>query len=226
MDSDYNKGSLAAYELYEALCEPRSSSGDHEGKETLYGSNGQLSQDIARSNRRRIFIANIDSDHICSIMAAAPPYQVKALRSMIYKYLSSVSWVAAPERGSGNPQYSLHIPYRALRKSYTLMMDRRLKVNGRPFRGYQDISFLDANSPYRSFLYEAQCSFVLVGFDKSTWVSYYFEDSYFDTKPGSDFIAGYGGSETGHHVSLRRLDVDRLTAGLDITTEEALDPKQ
>jgi hypothetical protein len=47
-------------------------------------------------------------------------------------------------------------------------------------RQSQDVSFLDWDSSSPGFLYEAQISCVVAGFDEWVWAAYCFVDTYFD----------------------------------------------
>lgn len=76
---------------------------------------------------------------------------------------------------------AFHLSYPAWRESMEPQEDQRRDGNGKPFRRYQDMSYIrNDDQPTRSFLYEAQMSFVIAGIDDHRWMSYCWTDTYFD----------------------------------------------
>ena len=87
--------------------------------------------------------------------------------------------------GRSSFQLSLHLPYYAWRVSPGPRLDSRLDSSGKPLRHVRDVSILDFEGR-SSFLYEAQISCVISGFDERRWVAYGFVDSYFDGEDGEN----------------------------------------
>lgn len=79
-----------------------------------------------------------------------------------------------------------HLSYFAWRNSIGPREEARIGRNGEPLRKRTDITFLrttanhPANSQLCGYIYEAQTSCLIAGWDSSRWVGYGFVDTYFD----------------------------------------------
>lgn len=84
-------------------------------------------------------------------------------------------------RGFATFQIEFHLFYPVWRDSEEAQEDQRHNGNGQSLRRCQDMSYIrnDDQRP-RSFLYEAQMSFVIAGVDDHRWVSHCWTDTYFD----------------------------------------------
>lgn len=134
------------------------------------------------ADRRLIFVTNIDKWTISALVATATYHQADALRNALYMHLSSHCFIGVTFSLRSLPTFNIavHLPYFALRTSLDPALDSRIDLQGRPVRKVRDVTFLNWESDYSSFLYEAKYSCVVTGSDEWRWKGYCFVDTWFD----------------------------------------------
>lgn len=82
-------------------------------------------------------------------------------------------------------ELAFHLSFPALRTSELPQPEHRLNSKGEPLRPYRDITFIrgpdaeNSTGVNREYLYEAQISGVVSGYDDWRWVAYCFADTYY-----------------------------------------------
>ncbi|KAH0847219.1 hypothetical protein AYO21_02607 [Fonsecaea monophora] len=168
---------LTAYELFRQLEQPR------------FPSAGPLTPPVTGNrttlldaDRRLIFITNLDRYSIYALVRTASTHQATALRGALYHHLEFEASLELAARMEGFPMFRLafHLPFFAVRTSETPQTDCRRDRNKIPLRRRQDISFLNWQADAPSiYLYDAQVSCVITGFDWTRWIAWLFIDTYY-----------------------------------------------
>lgn len=116
------------------------------------------------------------------------------LEAAVYKHLAFEPFFGFDLTPQGLSMFRLafYLPYYVLKHSKVPRRDPRVFSDGKPLRGYIDISFLESkHSDVHTFLYEAQVSCVIAGSDIWTWIAYCFVDTYFDSKGRRETVSSY-----------------------------------
>ncbi|KAJ9609936.1 hypothetical protein H2200_006265 [Cladophialophora chaetospira] len=174
---------LTAYDLFRELSKPRWQNTNH------------YQAAMSSTERRLIFITNVDRWTVHALARTASCLQASALRDALCKHLGFETFLGTSslQAKSSHIQLSFHLPYYAWRRGPEPKQDHRKNTDGVSLRHHQDVSFLDwSTHEARGFLYEAQVSCVVTGLDDSWWVGYCFVDTYFDAGgEGDDNIGDY-----------------------------------
>ena len=158
----------------------------------LAGDDGR--EEIPDAWQRRVFITDLDPWTIAAIMGTAPRYQTSTLRSTIYQHLLLKPWISVDAHSDGLNKviYTFHLPYKAWRDSDLPNQDPRSFKDGRQLPKCKDVSYLNGKGgPSASYLYEAQMSFVIIATSPRTWVSYCFDDTYYDPIQNGQRLVDY-----------------------------------
>lgn len=123
-----------------------------------------------------------------------------------------------------------HLPFLALRSSKRAYRDKRLKHDGTPLRDTIDISFLNGH-PHTlgrndevDYLYEAEISCTLCGWDHWVWAAYMFVDTYYDSPERREDVQKYEDLWNGKEEIPCR--VDPLTAEKTILDNAIQQPRE
>lgn len=123
-----------------------------------------------------------------------------------------------------------HLPFLALRNSKRAYRDNRLKQDGTPLRETIDISFLNGHlhtigrNDEVDYLYEAEISCTLCGWDHWVWAAYMFVDTYHDSPDNRKDVQYYEDCWNGKEGN--PCPVDPLTAGETILDNAIQQPRE
>ncbi|KAH7109217.1 hypothetical protein EDB81DRAFT_930051 [Dactylonectria macrodidyma] len=212
---------LSARRLYLSLLEK--SSIFPEGR-TAGGSNGTASQQddqsrSRKSNRRVIFITDLNRYSTAALISTATINQARGLRESLYRHLAFRSFIGEipPPTKFQLFQLVFDLPCYVLRTAprHRQPTDPRENGKGGPLREVIDLSFLQRSplSPpptEMDYLCQAQISLLITGTHDSQWVAYFFVDTYFEDQDASESVEKYqelrGNDQNERHV-------DPLTGG-------------
>ncbi|KAK8010323.1 hypothetical protein PG990_009288 [Apiospora arundinis] len=142
---------------------------------------------------RRIHVPHPTRDTVSSIMCTAPWNQTLVLSGFIKRHIKADGQMSAHFLPGENDQafiMELHLPFLVWRDrgAGSNREDTRRTKDGNPLREMQDMTFLTRtvkskfgkrkNMP-RGYLYEAQSSCVVTGYNNSYWTAISFSDTYF-----------------------------------------------
>ncbi|KAI1081596.1 hypothetical protein F5B20DRAFT_578927 [Whalleya microplaca] len=198
---EYRSG-LTAWELYQALLKPRwRPKVDDAGASQLPG---QL--EVPDAEIRRIFIASLDRWAVLALAATGSYHEARVLSEFIFRHLKFDPLVKARILPEGFPMFALefHLPYFALRRHRLPQMDVRITDSGGALRKHEDITFLwnmdgKVDNSKTCYVYEANLSCMVSGWDYHKWSAHFFIDLYFeDLKADEDLesISDYEAHKT------------------------------
>ncbi|KIX09865.1 uncharacterized protein Z518_00946 [Rhinocladiella mackenziei CBS 650.93] len=179
------------------------------------------------AEQRLVYITDLDRWTIVALIRTASYYQAFPLRDALYKHLSFEPSIGMRITSEGLQTYQIafHLPYYVWRSSPIPNKDHRC-IGTEPLRETRNVSFLNdalpgclPNSPPFDFLYEAQMSCVIAGFDKWSWDGYFFCDAYFDDgDPDKESVGLYYLDNQGDELVL----VDPFARG-ELSTDRPLE---
>ncbi|KIW69377.1 hypothetical protein PV04_05258 [Phialophora macrospora] len=172
----HNCGPKTAPQLYQGLREPRGQSNDTHPSDVRH---------------RHVFLTDLDPWGICAIFGGAPRYHRNAIRSLIYRHLQPRPYIRVNIRPDGRRfEFEFHLHHTLTRHSNEPNVDtRRFAAKDTPLREYRNVSYLNLKANRRqTHRYEAQISYLLTGWDESTWDTYCIKDNYFKSGKGGESL--------------------------------------
>ncbi|KIX00328.1 uncharacterized protein Z518_10467 [Rhinocladiella mackenziei CBS 650.93] len=215
------RGLLTAHDLHRQLKKPRFrevGSGHENAPNTDGSGSGEVApcsaaerqredqekdEDEPDAERRLIFVNDLDCWTVYALVGTASVHQQPALRSALYNYLGAEGSIEVTVSSVGWPTFQLafHLPYHVWRTSAEPCHDHRFDKHGEPLRHVKDVSLLNCECDgSKAFIYEAQISCVLAGFDEWRWVAYCFVDSYYDGEDGETVLQYHRDRMNGMHA--------------------------
>ncbi|KAI1611967.1 hypothetical protein EDD36DRAFT_475669 [Exophiala viscosa] len=136
-----------------------------------------------------IFVNDPDPLSFCALIGTVSCHLASALSKTLYNHVASVATIEIDAWSGRFPTFQLlfALPYFAWRSSPEPFGNKRRTRTEQPLRRLRNVSLLSPhpdNVP--SFLYEAQISCVIAGFDEWTWTAHCLVDSYFDGEAGEN----------------------------------------
>ncbi|KIV77011.1 hypothetical protein PV11_08851 [Exophiala sideris] len=136
-----------------------------------------------------IFVSDLDPLSFCALIGTASCLLASPLGKILYNHLISVTSIDIETRSNRflTFQLSFSLPYYAWRDSPEPCNDRRRTKAHEPVRRFKDVSLLSLEPDKTpAFLYEAQTSCVVAGFDEWSWTAHCLADTYFDGDAGEN----------------------------------------
>ncbi|KAK4945632.1 hypothetical protein LTR10_015251 [Elasticomyces elasticus] len=136
-----------------------------------------------------IFVNDPDSLNFCALIGTASCHLTSPLGKTLYNHLASVASIDIETLSDRFLTFrlSFSLPYCAWRSSQEPCSDQRRTRTNEPLRHFRDVSLLNLEPDKApAFLYEAQISCVVAGFDEWTWTALCLQDSYFEGKAGEN----------------------------------------
>ncbi|KAF4450786.1 hypothetical protein F53441_6118 [Fusarium austroafricanum] len=136
------------------------------------------------ADRRLVFITDLDSHALVSLMATAPTDHTKALTHFFYSYIAFHPYIGVLSKPSGLATFafSFHLPFYSWTCAQHEPRDVRLKRDGIPLRKVHDMSFLGGNSqmaaPKVDYLCQVQIAVCIARTDDKIWTGYCLVDTY------------------------------------------------
>ncbi|WQF82057.1 hypothetical protein CDEST_07071 [Colletotrichum destructivum] len=162
-------GSVSAKELYQKL------------KLKRFGEDDQPDVDT-----RRIHIPNPDSWTVAALVLTASRTLAPVISNLLWRHFTSHrSFKATFTPGAFAFNLEFHMPYFAWRRHVKPRTDSRKRPDGSPCRKWIDLSFLTGKDTSKvdgsaiNFLYEAQTSVVVAGYNNRVWTAILLTDNYF-----------------------------------------------
>ncbi|KAH8692863.1 hypothetical protein BGW36DRAFT_385370 [Talaromyces proteolyticus] len=148
------------------------------------------------SERRLVYIENIDSLSIAALVLTAPGFQARVLSRFLWKHLSCQTTISINVPPDGLTfQMEFHLPFFAWKRSQVLKEDCRRRRNGKVLRRSKKLNFFlpsnmapAASETSNDYLYEIQLSCLVTGRDDFRWTAYLFTDTFFKDLAQEDDI--------------------------------------
>ncbi|KXH49981.1 hypothetical protein CNYM01_12405 [Colletotrichum nymphaeae SA-01] len=185
----------------------------------------RFSQDgQCNAEARLMHITNPDQWAIGPLILTASQLQIPVYRELFMRHLegdSHIRMTFSPCRRTFALQF--HLPFFAWRRSKECCQDVRSTLDGVPIRDATDVSFLSTLPPageannHCEFLYEAQSSLAVFGWNRAIWTACSLTDSYFysDAKNpnNEDLLTYYEDIEEieWDAISMAELPIDHLS---------------
>ncbi|KAI1623176.1 hypothetical protein EDD37DRAFT_682678 [Exophiala viscosa] len=135
------------------------------------------------------FVGDPDALSFGALISTATIHLASPLAKTLHNHLASVTSIEVETCSDRflTFQLSFSLPYFAWRTSPRPCKDQRLTRTNQPLRSFRDVSpLILVPNKLPAYLYQAQISCVVAGFDEWTWTAHCLADSYFDGEDGEN----------------------------------------
>ncbi|ETN39341.1 uncharacterized protein HMPREF1541_05564 [Cyphellophora europaea CBS 101466] len=169
------------------------------------------------TERRIVFITDLDKRTASAVASAAPANQVTPLQNALYRHC------AAGQNYIGMAIPPLFLPIFELAFHLPLQSWQLTRGSDIP-RGSRDVAFLDLQNGERAHVCTAKFSCVVTGIDEWRWIAYCFIDTLYDPTDDRESVEDY--VHDGEGMSPFRMAMDPCTHGRHPLEPPVRDPRK